>query len=139
MVFQHTFVSTNIKLQWQESDETIKQHISPNSFKRGGKAMIKVLTTTPNGEQYSFDPNSPFLPDARSHKPMTYGNTATLMSLRCTLSRLTDRVCRCQRHCFKYLPVEYYDTGITKPIFKNIERKKANLKKLRQMCDTFTQ
>ena len=26
--------STNIKLQWQESDGTIKQHISPNSFKR---------------------------------------------------------------------------------------------------------
>ena len=54
--------STNIKLQWQESDGTIKQHISPNSFKREWAVSFgdkKVFNYTLNGEQYSFDPISP--------------------------------------------------------------------------------
>ena len=53
--------STNIKLQWQESDGTIKQHISPNSFKRewAVSLVIKRSLTTLNGEKYSFDPISP--------------------------------------------------------------------------------
>ncbi len=40
--------STNIKLQWQESDGTIKQHISPNSFKRewAVSLVIKRSLTT---------------------------------------------------------------------------------------------
>ena len=47
--------STNIKLQWQESDGTIKQHISPNSFKREWAVSFgdkKVFNYTLNGEQY---------------------------------------------------------------------------------------
>ena len=44
--------STNIKLQWQESDGTIKQHISPNSFKREWAVSFgdkKVFNYTLNG------------------------------------------------------------------------------------------
>ncbi|PAW13531.1 hypothetical protein CKJ89_30500, partial [Klebsiella pneumoniae] len=54
--------STNIKLQWQESDGTIKQHISPNSFKREWQSLLVIkgsFNYTLNGEQYSFDPISP--------------------------------------------------------------------------------
>ncbi|STM70650.1 plasmid segregation protein [Escherichia coli] len=54
--------STNIKLQWQENDGIIKQHISPNSFKREWAVSFgdkKIFNYTLNGEQYSFDPISP--------------------------------------------------------------------------------
>lgn len=53
--------STNIKLQWEESG-SVKQSISPNSFKRewavafGGQQAYNYML---NGEQYSFDAISP--------------------------------------------------------------------------------
>ena len=54
--------STNIKLQWQESAGTIKQHISPNNFKREWAVSFgakKILNYPLNGEQYSYEPISP--------------------------------------------------------------------------------
>ncbi|WP_160623823.1 plasmid segregation protein ParM [Mixta intestinalis] len=50
--------STNIKMMWRD-EEDVKQHISPNSFKREWSVAFSgqpVYNYTFNGENYSFDP-----------------------------------------------------------------------------------
>ena len=129
--------STNIKLQWQESDGTIKQHISPNSFKREWAVSFgdkKVFNYTLNGEQYSFDPISPDAVvttniawqysdvNAVHHALLTSGLPVSEVDIVCTLP-LT----------------EYYDRN-NQPNTENIERKKANFRKkiILNGGDTFT-
>ena len=131
--------STNIKLQWQESDGTIKQHISPNSFKREWAVSFgdkKVFNYTLNGEQYSFDPISPDAVVTTNiawqysdvnvvavhHALLTSGLPVSEVDIVCTLP-LT----------------EYYDRN-NQPNTENIERKKANFRKKITLNggDTFT-
>ena len=130
--------STNIKLQWQENDGTIKQHISPNSFKREWAVSFgdkKVFNYTLNGEQYSFDPISPDAVVTTNiawqysdvnvvavhHALLTSGLPVSEVDIVCTLP-LT----------------EYYDRN-NQPNTENIERKKANFrKKITLSGDTFT-
>ena len=131
--------STNIKLQWQESDGTIKQHISPNSFKREWAVSFgdkKVFNYTLNGEQYSFDPISPDAVVTTNiawqysdvnvvavhHALLTSGLPVSEVDIVCTLP-LT----------------EYYDRN-NQPNTENIERKKANFRKkiILNGGDTFT-
>ncbi len=120
--------STNIKLQWQENDGIIKQHISPNSFKREWAVSFgdkKIFNYTLNGEQYSFDPISPDAVVTTNiawqysdvnvvavhHALLTSGLPVSEVDIVCTLP-LT----------------EYYDRN-NQPNTENIERKKANFRK----------
>ena len=131
--------STNIKLQWQENDGTIKQHISPNSFKREWAVSFgdkKIFNYTLNGEQYSFDPISPDAVVTTNiawqysdvnvvavhHALLTSGLPVSEVDIVCTLP-LT----------------EYYDRN-NQPNTENIERKKANFRKKITLNggDTFT-
>lgn len=131
--------STNIKLQWQENDGIIKQHISPNSFKREWAVSFgdkKIFNYTLNGEQYSFDPISPDAVVTTNiawqysdvnvvavhHALLTSGLPVSEVDIVCTLP-LT----------------EYYDRN-NQPNTENIERKKANFRKKITLNggDTFT-
>ncbi|MCY3264451.1 recombinase, partial [Acinetobacter baumannii] len=129
--------STNIKLQWQESDGTIKQHISPNSFKREWAVSFgdkKVFNYTLNGEQYSFDPISPDAVVTTNiawqysdvnvvavhHALLTSGLPVSEVDIVCTLP-LT----------------EYYDRNNQQKTGNN-ERKKANFRKRITLIDRNT-
>lgn len=130
--------STNVKLQWNDAGK-IRQHISPNSFKREWAVSFndkKVFNYSLNNEHYSFDPissdavittnvawqYSDLNVVAVQHALLTSGLPAGEVDIVCTLP-LT----------------EYYGRD-NQPNTKNIERKKENLKRTITLNDgaTFT-
>ncbi|MDY9885697.1 plasmid segregation protein ParM [Escherichia coli] len=130
--------STNIKLQWQENDGIIKQHISPNSFKREWAVSFgdkKIFNYTLNGEQYSFDPISP---DAVVTTNIAWQySDVNVVAVHHAL--LTSGLPVSKWILFAHFLTEYYDRN-NQPNTENIERKKANFRKKITLNggDTFT-